>query len=49
VLAHFATSADDPSLTWLRWEGKAYVPYHPPAVGARETLPAIDFSKLLED
>jgi hypothetical protein len=49
VLAHFATSADDPSLTWLRWEGKAYVPYDPPAVGARETLPAVDFSKLLED
>jgi hypothetical protein len=49
VLARFATSADDPSLTWLRWEGKAYVAYRPPPVGSRETLPAIDFAKLLEE
>ncbi|HEX5060917.1 MAG TPA: hypothetical protein VFV99_16230 [Kofleriaceae bacterium] len=49
ALAHFATSLDDPSLTWLRWEGHAYVAYRPPAVGAREPLPAVDFSKLLGD
>jgi hypothetical protein len=49
ALAHFATSLDDPSLTWLRWEGHAYVAYRPPPVGARETLPAVDFSKLLGD
>lgn len=49
VLARFATPLDDGSRTWLRWEGHAYVPYHPPAVGQRETLPAIDFSKLLDD
>ncbi len=49
VLARFATSADDPSLTWLRWEGKAYVAYHPPPVGGRQTLPPVDLAKLLED
>jgi hypothetical protein len=49
VLARFAASADDPALTWLRWQGQSYVAYRPPAVGSRETLPAIDFAKLLED
>ncbi|HEY5943846.1 MAG TPA: hypothetical protein VIV40_00065 [Kofleriaceae bacterium] len=49
VLAHFAQPLDDSSLTWLRWQGHAYVPYMPPAVGARDTLPAVDFSKLLDD
>jgi hypothetical protein len=49
VLARFATPLEDASLTWLRWEGHAYVSYRPPPIGARETLPAIDFSKLLED
>lgn len=49
ILARFAIPVGDPSLVWLRWEGKSYVPYHPPAVGARETLPAVDFLKLLED
>lgn len=49
MLAHFAIPLDDPSLVWLRWEGKSYAPYTPPAVGAKETLPAVDFWKLLED
>jgi hypothetical protein len=49
ALAHFVRSLDDPSLTWLRWEGHAYVAYRPPAIGARDTLPAVDFSKLLGD
>jgi hypothetical protein len=49
VLAHFATSLDDPGLSWLRWEGHTYVTYRPPPIGARETLPAIDFLKLLDD
>src|SRR5262249_34046429 len=49
ALAHFERSLDDPGLTWLRWQGHGYVPYHPPAIGARDTLPAIDFSKLLGD
>ena len=49
VLAQFAVPLDDPSLIWLRWEGHSYVPYHLPAIGARETLPAVDFGKLLAD
>jgi hypothetical protein len=49
ALAHVERSIDDPALTWLRWEGHAYVAYRPPAIGARDTLPAVDFSKLLGD
>jgi hypothetical protein len=49
LLARFAIPLDDPSLVWLRWEGKTYAPYTPPAIGARETLPAVDFWKLLEE
>jgi hypothetical protein len=47
--AHFAVPLDDPSFVWLRWESKGYASYVPPAVGAKETLPAVDFWKLLED
>lgn len=49
VLAHFERSLDDASLTWLTWQGHGYVPYRPPAVGGRDTLPAVDFSKLLDE
>jgi hypothetical protein len=49
VLAHFATALEDASLTWLRWEGHGYVAYQPPPVGGRETLPAVDLAKLLEE
>lgn len=49
LVAHFAVPLDDPSIVWLRWEGKSYAAYTPPAVGARETLPPVDFLKLLED
>jgi hypothetical protein len=45
VLAHFDQPIE--SFTWLRWQGKTYVPYQPPAVGAREVLPAVDFVKLV--
>jgi hypothetical protein len=49
VLAHFERPLEDRTLTWLRWERHAYVPYVPPAIGSRDTLPAVDFSKLLDD
>lgn len=49
ALAHFATVLEDPSLVWLRWEGHGYVPFVPPAIGARVTLPPVDFLKLLGD
>jgi len=49
ALARFALPLEDPSLVWLRWLGHTYVPWQPPAIGARETLPAVEFLKLLED
>lgn len=45
VLAHFDQPME--SFTWLRWQGKTYVPYTPPPVGAREVLPAVDLVKLV--
>ncbi|NVB83892.1 MAG: hypothetical protein HOV81_36290, partial [Kofleriaceae bacterium] len=49
VLAHFTAPLEDPTYVWRRWEGKTYVPYTPPAIGARDTFPAADFGKLLEE
>jgi hypothetical protein len=49
VVAHFALPLEDPALIWLRWEGHTYVPYVPPAIGTRETLPAVDFLELLDN
>ncbi len=49
VLARFAAPLEDPSLVWLRWDGRGYVAYRPPAAGGRETFPAVDFAKLLGD
>lgn len=49
VLARFAAPLEDPSLVWLRWDGRGYVTYRPPAAGGRETFPAVDFAKLLGD
>jgi hypothetical protein len=48
ILARFDHPLDDPSLVWLRWQGHTYVPYTPPAIGARDTQPAVDFLKLLD-
>jgi hypothetical protein len=49
MLARFAIPLDDPSLVWLVWKDKSYAPYVPPAIGATDTAPAVDFWKLLED
>lgn len=49
ILAHFALPLEDPSLVWLRWEGKRYTPYRPPSPGGGDTFPTIDFAKLLDD
>lgn len=35
----FDVPLDDPALDWRRWERGAYVPWKPPPVGARLTLP----------
>jgi hypothetical protein len=48
VLARFERALDDPSLVWRRWEGRTYVEYTPPPIGATEVLPAIDMLKILE-
>ena len=47
-LVHFTIPLDDPSLVWLTWRGRGYEAYTPPAVGATDTLPAVDFLKLLD-
>ena len=33
---------EDPSLLWMRWEGRGLVPWRPPPRGTLEHLPAID-------
>ena len=48
VLARFDRPLGDPSLVWRRWEGRTYVEYTPPPIGASEVLPAIDMLKILE-
>lgn len=49
ALAHFDRPLDDPSYLWVRWLGKSYAPWTPPALGARDTLPRVDMLKLLEE
>jgi hypothetical protein len=48
-VARFAVPLEDPSLVWLRWQDHTYVPYAPPALGARDTLPAADLTKVFAD
>jgi hypothetical protein len=38
---HFDRALEDPSLLWLRWRDGVYVPFVPPPVGARVTLPPV--------
>lgn len=47
-VARFAAPLDDPHYVLLTWRGKGYVPYTPPAIGAREVLPRVDFLQLLD-
>lgn len=49
VIARFDVVLEDPSLQWLRWDTKTYVPWTPPSVGHSETLPIADLGKLLEN
>ncbi len=48
ALAHFDRPLDDPSLLWLRWGERSYVPFTPPALGGSATLPRVDMLQLLE-
>jgi hypothetical protein len=43
ITARFDRSLDDPSLHWEAWRGRGFVPWTPPPVGARVTLPATSF------
>jgi hypothetical protein len=49
VAFHFDVPLDDPSLVWVVWEGRGFVPYRPPAVGASETRAAIDVTGASSD
>ena len=39
LLFRFAVPLEDPSLVWMTWEGRGYVPFTPPAVGETVSLP----------
>jgi len=39
ALFTFDRSVEDPSLRWLRWDDGVFVPFVPPAIGERVTLP----------
>ncbi|MBE7451127.1 MAG: hypothetical protein HS111_20195 [Kofleriaceae bacterium] len=49
VLARFDRPLESPALVWRRWHAGTYVPYQPPAIGARDTLPAVDLLRMLDD
>lgn len=40
VAFRFSRPLEDPALRWVRWEGGGYVPFQPPAIGARVSIPA---------
>ena len=47
VHARFDRPLEDPQLVWVRWEGRGYSPYRPPAIGQAHVLPAIDYLSLM--
>jgi hypothetical protein len=46
VTYRFDVPLEDPSMAWSVWEKNAFVPYHPPPVGARETRAPIAFTDI---
>ncbi|MGH8679641.1 MAG: hypothetical protein ACREUQ_15000 [Burkholderiales bacterium] len=40
VLYEFPVPLEDPSLRWMKWHDRAYVPWTPPAVGHTQTISA---------
>jgi hypothetical protein len=44
----FDVDLDDPSLVWLRWDVLGFVPWQPPPVGGKETLPGFDVEAALK-
>jgi hypothetical protein len=49
VVARFVKSIDDPSLLWLQWGKREYVPFTPPRVGGSLILPKIDALSLVSE
>jgi hypothetical protein len=47
VLARFEKTLEDPSLEWLQWGTRAYVPFTPPKLGERVVLPKVDSFRLI--
>jgi hypothetical protein len=47
VLARFEHPLEDPHYEFLRWQGKGFVPFALPTIGATVVLPRVDFTSLL--
>jgi len=46
VLVRFGRPLEDPRYLWLMWKDKGYVPFRPPAIGERVTVPHFDPMKV---
>jgi hypothetical protein len=47
VLVQLDKPLEDPSLQWLRWDRREYVPFVPPKVGERVVLPKVEALPLM--
>jgi hypothetical protein len=47
ILARFDDVLESPSLCWLRWRGRSYEPFAPPAPGREVILRALDLPAIL--
>jgi hypothetical protein len=42
VTFRFDVPLEDPSLSWVAWDGDGFVPYRPPPIGARDVRAPVD-------
>jgi len=47
ILARFEDVLESPGLCWLRWRGRSYEPFAPPALGRDAVVPALDLPAIL--
>ena len=47
ILARFEDVLESPGLCWLRWRGRSYEPFAPPALGREAVVPALDLPAIL--
>jgi hypothetical protein len=47
ILARFDDALESPALCWLRWRGRSYEPFTPPAIGGEVIIPALDLPAIL--